>query len=71
MEMREVYSNRVAKIGYEDGKLTVQWAKPGKNGAISVWTGVPEQLANEVMNAPSIGSALKLSIEGVYSHSYG
>ncbi len=67
MEMREVYSNRVASIGYEDGKLIVKWAKGGKT---SVYDGVPEQLANEVMNAPSIGSALRLSIEGQYAHSY-
>ena len=67
MQMREVYSTRVAKIGYEDGKLAVQWAKGGKT---SVYNGVPEHLANEVMNAPSVGSALKLSIEGVYPHTY-
>jgi hypothetical protein len=67
MEMREVYSTRVSRIGYEDGKLMVEWAKGGR---VSVYTGVPEQLANEVMNAPSIGAALKMSIEGVYSHSY-
>jgi len=67
MEMKEVYSNRVAEIGYDDGKLAVKWAKGGRT---SVYTGVPEQLANEVMNAPSIGQALKMSIEGVYPHSY-
>jgi KTSC domain len=67
MEMREVYSNRVASIGYEDGKLAVKWAKGGRT---SVYTGVPEELAREVMNAPSVGSALRLSIEGSYPHSY-
>ncbi len=67
MEMREVYSSRVSEIGYESGKLIVRWAKGGKT---SVYTGVPEQLANEVMNAPSVGSALRLSIEGQYPHSY-
>ncbi len=67
MEMHEVYSNRVASIGYEDGKLAVQWAKGGKT---SVYSGVPEQLANEVMNAASVGQALKLSVEGVYPMTY-
>ncbi len=67
MEMREVYSNRVASIGYEDGKLIVKWAKGGKT---SVYDGVPKELADQVMNAPSIGQALRMSIEGVYSHSY-
>ncbi len=65
--MREVYSSRVRRIGYEDGKLAVQWVKGGKT---SVYIGVPERLADEVMNAASVGSALKLSIEGVYPHSY-
>lgn len=67
MEMREVYSTRVSSIGYDNGNLYVTWARGGKT---SVYSGVPSNLADEVMNAASIGAALKMSIEGSYPHSY-
>lgn len=66
--MREVYSTRVSEIGYENGELHVTWTKSGKT---SVYSGVPEKLAEDVMNAPSIGTALKSEIEGRYPHRYG
>ena len=67
MAMREVYSSTVERIGYEDGVLRVEWAKSGK---VSLYHGVPEKLANEVMNAPSIGSALRSLIQPGYRHAY-
>lgn len=67
MEMREVYSSAVNRIGYEDGELHVRW----QNGKLSIYSGVPEKLADEVMNAPSIGTALRLSVQGTYDHRYG
>lgn len=70
MKMREVYSSRVARIGYEDGVLRVEWVKAGKNGGVSVFSDVPPKLADQVMNAPSIGQALRLSIEGQFPHGY-
>jgi hypothetical protein len=68
MEMREVYSSAVQEIGYEDGKLVVVWKRTGKT---STYTGVPPDLARQVMNAPSIGQALRESVQGVYDHGYG
>lgn len=69
-EMREVYSSRVSEIGYEDGNLIVRWAKgrPGKE--VSIYEGVPQKLAEEVMNAASIGQALRNAIESAYPHRY-
>jgi hypothetical protein len=66
MEMRSVYSSHVSSIGYENGNLIVEWA----NGRTSEYSGVPENVAEEVMNAPSIGSALRNSIKGAYVHRY-
>lgn len=69
--MREVYSSVVAAVDYIEGNLLVRWqrARPGKT--ISIYAGVPEKLAHEVMNAASIGQALRNSIQGVYEHRYG
>lgn len=69
-EMREVYSSRVARIGYEDGALHVEWATPRPGKEVSVYEDVPEKLADEVMNAASVGQALRLSIEPQYPHRY-
>jgi hypothetical protein len=65
--MREVYSNTVAGIDWQDGNLIVKWAKGNR---ASVYEGVPEQLAEEVMNAPSVGAALRMSIQSAYKHRY-
>lgn len=66
MAMREVYSSTVERIGHEDGVLRVEW----KSGKVSLYHDVPEKLANEVMNAPSIGSALRSLIQPGYRHAY-
>lgn len=64
-DLRDVYSSHVARIGYEGGNLTVEWT----TGKVSVYEGVPADLADEVMNAPSVGSALR-GIKGSYRHRY-
>lgn len=66
MAWREVYSSSVDAVDYENGTLRVMW----KNGKISAYAGVPERLAGQVMNAPSIGQALRSDIIGVYGHEY-
>ncbi len=66
MEMREVYSSNVASIGYENGTLVVEWQR----GKTSAYDGVPEDVAERVMNAPSIGQALSIDIIGHYDHRY-
>ena len=66
-DMRPVYSSVVDEIGYEDGALFVRWSRGGK---ISVYEGVPADLAAQVRNAPSIGKALREQIQDAYKHRY-
>jgi hypothetical protein len=66
MEMRQVYSSHVDSIGFENGELTVTWA----SGRTSVYSGVSESTANEVMSSASVGSALRELVKGQYSHKY-
>lgn len=67
--MRQVFSSSVAEIGYDADRKTllVQW---GRTGKVSAYQGVPADLADEVMNAPSVGQALREQIQGNYAHKY-
>ncbi|MFA5902028.1 MAG: KTSC domain-containing protein [Hyphomicrobium sp.] len=58
----------MSEIGYrEDAKeMTVAWLK----GRRSVYSGVPEETALQVANAPSVGSMLNTDIKPYYSHRY-
>jgi len=66
LEMRNVFSKRVSKIGWDDstGELVVMWI----SGKFSRYAGVPKALANQVMNSASVGTALSTEIEGKYDH---
>jgi hypothetical protein len=66
--MREVFSSHVSKAGYdaETGEMHVQW----DSGKTSVYSGVPSALADEVLNAWSVGAALAARIKGQYEHRY-
>jgi hypothetical protein len=63
-----VYSTNVESVGYDDsaGEMTVAW----KSGKISAYLGVPEDLALQVANAPSVGSAINSMIKNQYQHRY-
>lgn len=66
MELRPVYSSHVAGIGY-DGEmemLTVEY----RDGAQYVYEGVPAEVADGVLRAPSIGEAMHASVRGRYRH---
>lgn len=63
-EMKSFYSSHVQEAGYEDGRLHVTW----RNGATTVYEGVPADLAAEVLAAPSIGEALHLGVRGKFPH---
>lgn len=65
-EMKQVSSSHVNSVGYADGNLYVQW----KNGRQSVYSDVPADLAEQVMNAGSVGTALNTLVKDVYEHSY-
>jgi KTSC domain len=63
-----VFSSNVAEIGYDSStnELLVTW----KNGRVSAYEGVPEELAAQLANAPSVGGMLNSDIKNSYSHRY-
>ena len=65
-EMRKVFSSHVESIGYEDGELFVTY----KSGKTAVYEKVPENVAEMVTGAASIGSALNAYIKDVYGFRY-
>jgi hypothetical protein len=66
--MRSVYSSHVDRVGYsvDTGDLYVQW----DTGKTSVYSGVPADVADEVMNSWSVGSALTTRVKSAYQHRY-
>lgn len=65
---KDVYSSNVQSIAYDEeaSAMIVQWLK----GKKSAYIGVPEDLAWEVANAPSVGSMLNSRIKNQYQHRY-
>ena len=66
---RDVFSSNVSTVGYdpETKDLTITWTK----GKRSIYSNVPEELAEQLANAPSVGSMLNSEIKLYYSHRYG
>lgn len=66
--MRSVFSSHVDRVGHDaqTGELFVQW----DTGKTSVYTGVPADLAEDVMSSWSVGSALTTRIKGTFAHRY-
>lgn len=65
---QDVFSSVVSSVGYDEETqtLTVTW----KNGRTSAYSGVPEDLAHSVANAPSVGQAINSQIKNSFSHRY-
>lgn len=65
---QDVYSSNVARIAYDADKqeMLVTW----KSGKTSVYAGVPEPLAQQVANAPSVGEAMNAEIKPYFEHRY-
>lgn len=65
---KSVYSSNVSEVGYDSdtGELLVTW----KSGKTSAYQGVPEDLAEQVSRAPSVGQMLNSEIKPYYSHRY-
>lgn len=72
--MTTVQSSKVFQMGYdaETKALYVRYTPSKKYpaGRMAVFQGVPPQTADEVINAPSIGQAMGISIEGIFPHTY-
>lgn len=66
--MQSVYSSHVARVGYvaQDQTLLVEW----DTGRTSAYQGVPPDVADEALNAWSVGTFLNNSVKGKYRHSY-
>lgn len=74
LEMRQPFSDTVSAIGFdpETSELVVEWkdVKPGKPGR-SIYVGVTPEVAQQVMNAPSVGSAIHNLVKSTSAHRYG
>jgi len=66
---KEVFSTNAASIAYEEegGRMIVTWTKGSRR---SVYSGVPEELALQCANAPSVGSFLNSEIKPNFPHAY-
>lgn len=66
---KDVYSSNVSTVGYDDEtkELLITWTK----GKRSIYSGVPEELAEQLANAPSVGSMMRTEIIPYFSHRYG
>lgn len=66
-QMKSVFSSHIASIGYDpSGELHVVF----KDGRAGIYSGVPSDIGEAVMNAPSVGSALHQTVRGKYAFSY-
>ena len=65
---KDVYSTNVQAISWEEEPPTmiVTWLK----GKRSAYADVPEDVAWDVANAPSVGSMINSDIKGKYAHRY-
>lgn len=68
VDMRDVYSSHVMSIGYNPGDKTLHVVY--KSGKHAVYRDVPEDVADSVLTAPSIGKALRESVRGVFLFGY-
>lgn len=70
--MKEVYSSDVRQIGYKPDaqELFVAWQKEKPGKEVSIYFPVDYQLADQVMNAWSIGKAIRAQIKPVFNHRY-
>ena len=65
---KSVYSTMATEIGYNDDtkEMMVRWT----NGRVSAYAGVSEDLADQVANAPSVGTMLNNEIKPNFAHRY-
>jgi hypothetical protein len=60
-----VFSSMATEVAYDDEtqEMTVTW----KRGSKTVYEGVPENVARDLANAPSVGQMLNQEIKPFYS----
>lgn len=66
--IKDVYSTTAVQVGYDDDSksLLVVW----KNGKTSAYQDVPESMAFQLAQAPSVGSMLHTDVKPYYKHRY-
>jgi hypothetical protein len=66
---KDVHSEMVERIGYSayDQELHVKWRRTGR---VSIYEGVPPDVANQAMTAWSVGEYLNENVKPVYGHRY-
>ena len=64
---KNVFSSMVSAVAYDEetAELMVTWAKSGKT---SIYAGVPEGVALDLSNAPSVGQMVNTEIKPYYQH---
>lgn len=65
---QNVYSSNVSAVEY-DREAKEMFVTFLKGGARYVYRGVPEELAQQLANAPSVGSMLRNEVQPYYSYS--
>lgn len=65
---KQVISDMAQAVGYdeENRDLIITW----RNGRRSAYTGVPESVAEQLANAPSVGGMINSDIKNQYPHRY-
>ena len=66
--MKRVFSSNVEQVGFDPTThvLTVVY----RTGRVVEYAGVPDNVGNSVVEAPSVGEALHNSIRGKYAFRY-
>ncbi len=66
---KSVFSSMVSEVGYDSDaqELLITWAKTGK---MSAYAGVPEEVAEDLARAPSVGQMINSEIKPNYVHRY-
>lgn len=64
MEMIEVQSSAIARIGYENMTLRIEY----HSGGVYDYHDVPEAVYDSLMRAKSLGSFIAKRIQGVFNY---
>ena len=62
---QSVFSTMASEVAYDDEsqEMTVVW----KNGRSTIYSDVPEDVAQSVANAPSVGQAINSEVKGRFA----
>jgi len=65
---KSVFSSHVNTVAYDTDKheLYVEW----DSGKTSIYSGVPQEIADQAMNAWSVGSFLAQNVKSRFEHRY-